>query len=785
MPNMHKSPALFLLIWTATALSMLALLGSGRVVAQGTATPPSPQPLQAATTPAPQVVIVSIDPASGTAGQTTLITISGLNFTPSSGVQMLGIGPIPSNVINATQIRAIVPSNAPPGQYFIQVSDPAGGSARSPGPFSIVASTPTLAPTLQQPLGVSSSEPTQVVAGQSSSLSVFGANFTSNSVVRIVGVGFLPTTFVNGGVLTATIPESLNPGQYAVEVSDPAGGTGRSPSPLIVIGPSPLPPTPLPPPTETVVPTPVPGQPSLFVRAFSASPSSIAPGQTTTLSFEVVNQGNYTALGVAVSVDTGSKFIPANGQAGATLPNMAPGASSRVALKVIAASDATSGPNSIPVSITYSDSSAKTYSSKATLSVEVQKVTEAPQVLLVHYSADPSPVEPGKPIHLQVQVSNVGTDTAFQVLVRLPDKDNILLPGEEGDSFSVGTLAAGKKASVDLPLIVTSSAKDGFQTQPLVISYLQADKVQETTSSITIKIAKMVVETPLLMLSSYDPGADMLKPGDQFHLKVELQNIGKGTANNLVVAFGTGDNTSAPVSSTTTTGDRSNDNSPGPLNIVPSDTFAPLKTGGTVLVGTLEGNGAKTTVAQDFIVNAKVTSGVYSLPITVRYDQPDGTTVQTSLRASLVVVTPPQLQVALQDTLPPSIYVGQAQTLTVKIVNTGKDKVNLTTATFTGANATISSGAETPVSPLDVNGTASVPGVIVADAEGDVTITFTLHYQDDLNRDETIVRTYKIQAVNPPPQPTFVAPVATPEVEQNNSGDFWQRLLFGLLGLGS
>jgi hypothetical protein len=190
-----------------------------------------------------------------------------------------------------------------------------------------------LQPQQETPLSVTGAEPPSVTSGQNNTISVFGANFTNSSVVRLVGFGLLETTFINGNALTAVVPGSVGPGTYTINVSDPANGEAVAPTQLTVnapfvptatftTAPTFSPPTP----TNTLAPpTPVPGQPSLVVRNFTSIPSGVAPGGSVVISFEIVNQGNRTAEGVSVSLDSGGKFVPAAGQASATLPNCGDG----------------------------------------------------------------------------------------------------------------------------------------------------------------------------------------------------------------------------------------------------------------------------------------------------------------------------------------------------------------------------------------------------------------------------------------------------------------------------
>jgi len=131
------------------------------------------------------------------------------------------------------------------------------------------------------------------------------------------------------------------------------------------------------------------------------------------------------------------------------------------------------------------------------------------------------------------------------------------------------------------------------------------------------------------------------------------------------------------------------------------------------------------------------------------------------------------------------LNVGVSQSLNIKIVNTGAYTARLSTLDLKADNAQVTDGSESDVGALDPNGNISIPGSFIPSTDGTVTITLTLHYVDDLNREQTIVKTYQAPAVTPPPPPTSVPPPPTPSSEQTDSQDFLGRLLFGLLGLGS
>jgi hypothetical protein len=631
--------------------------------------------------------------------------------------------------------------------------------------------------------------PLQVVSGEGGILSVFGTDFEADTTVFLEGIGLLETEFINSGALRATLPMSMPRGEYEVGIIRPDGSPLLSGLNLTVRRAPSAPATDEPEPTATVEPTVIPGQPSLIVRSFLANPSNVIPGGTVAITFEIVNQGNRIALGPSVTLSAGGKFAPAGGQAGATLPDIGQGASYTVTLNAIAAMDTPAGPNAVGIKMNYRDFEGKIYDTEATLTVNVGELAEASQVTLARYLLDPNPVEPGEPVTVTVLVTNTGNDLASQVLLRVAGTDSVLLAGPQGDSFPVGDLAPGASASLELPMVVSKEADAGPQPQPLTITYLQKGESKENPGSMTIQVADVVKPEALLLLESYNTGQDVLKPGDRFTLSMTLQNAGEADAANMLVTFGTVDSTDPGNDNDDSSGDNGSTVDTGSsTSTTPSSTFAPLGAGGTMFVGTLNAGGGSITLEQDFIVNGTVDSGIYNLPITIRYTDTDGENAQENLKASVVVVKPPQLRVTLLSPIPESVNTGEPVSVGLDIINTGNDIIRFTTATVETENAEILDGAEVFLGSLDGEENTSVNATVMPLEEGRVSITVSLNYIDDLNREQAIVNTYETEAMMPPPLPEDLGPpidvMPTPTPEPSNDALVGQILL-GLLGLGS
>ncbi len=135
---------------------------------------------------------------------------------------------------------------------------------------------------------------------------------------------------------------------------------------------------------------------------------------------------------------------------------------------------------------------------------------------------------------------------------------------------------------------------------------------------------------PVILLDSYSIGSD----ADA----LTLRNVGQADAPGVLVTFGSLDSLSGSGSTST-----------------PSSAFALLGGGDTLFAGTLSAD-ERTSLEQDFIVNSRVTSGIYSLPITVRYQKSDSTVDQQNLRASLIVIALPCIQTDLASSLQMLVY---------------------------------------------------------------------------------------------------------------------------------
>lgn len=189
----------------------------------------------AVSNPAP--VLSGINPSTASAGAAQFtLTLTGTGFVSNSIARWNGTD-LTTTYVSPSQLTAVIPANllTTTGTINVTVFSPTpGGGASGSSTFTIsAAATPTIA----------SLSPSSVIAGGAQfTLTVNGANFTSDAEVRVGGAA-RATTFVNATQVSALIPASdiASAGVLAVSVRNVSTGALSSDATLSVQAPNPTP----------------------------------------------------------------------------------------------------------------------------------------------------------------------------------------------------------------------------------------------------------------------------------------------------------------------------------------------------------------------------------------------------------------------------------------------------------------------------------------------------------------------------------------------------------------
>ena len=305
-------------------------------------------------------------------------------------------------------------------------------------------------------------------------------------------------------------------------------------------------------------------------------------------------------------------------------------------------------------------------------------------------------------------------------------------------------------------------------------------------SGVTIEVGEKQTSEPLFLLDTYSSDPDALTPGDRFSLSLTIVNEGDTEARDVTLTFGGAQPRRSDTETDATPSAQSTPSSGSSTSS--STTFAPTGSGATHLIGNVEASGGTIDLTQDFIVNGTVNSGIYDLPITLRYVGSEGTTVQETLTANLLVLRPPRLRIALEEPIAgPDYPVGEITTVSLTVINIGRTDVALTIGALETENANVISGAESFIGTLRPGEDRTIDADIMADEEGEVTLNYTLTYIDDFDQEQTITRSYTADAVvvERPPDDFAIPDEFAPPVMEEPERDWISRLVLAFMGLGS
>jgi hypothetical protein len=191
----------------------------------------------------PFPTLTSLSPNSGTAGQSLSVTLSGTGFVNGVSIAAFGDGIVvnsaTSNTAGTQMVTAITISpTAAIGTRNVSVTNPApgGGAMTLNGSFSILAPAPTIS-------GIS---PSIVVRGQTTLVTIAGANFFTGTTSISLGAGIVVNSFAVNSLaqMTAniTVGAEASTGTRDVVVTNapPGGGSATLSGVLTVQNPFPV-----------------------------------------------------------------------------------------------------------------------------------------------------------------------------------------------------------------------------------------------------------------------------------------------------------------------------------------------------------------------------------------------------------------------------------------------------------------------------------------------------------------------------------------------------------------
>lgn len=599
-------------------------------------------------------------------------------------------------------------------------------------------------------LALTGIEPSSLVSQKGGALSVYGNDFTTATVVRVVGHGLLDTTYVNSEALQAAVPPGVRPGTYDIQVAE-TGISATLPAALTIVAATP---TPGPTPAPTPNPTPVPGQPNITILNYSTDPARVVAGRKFVVTVEIYNNGSRAGENTLVTFPGGT-FVP-QGQTGHLLWQLHINHKAVVTQGMRAPNGLVSGTYNLQIKVSANDYEGRHFEFPDTVAVEVTGVGHGrPQLVIEKARTQPPSLGPGDAFSLTLQLANQGNRTATGVVVGTASID-LAVPADGGNETALNAIGIGQRTTVTLPLVLAETAAGGRQGLGISLDYGDYQgATYADQQNVGLAVVTALVDRPQLVVDDYHTTPDTLRPGDALTLTVRVTNVGGGEAERLLLTLG----------------------GEGAADLGP---FAPLRSSNVKFVSQVNAGGT-IEVTQPLVVDGSAQSGSYGLQLALAYDDARGTRHTDSQLISLLVRRRPHFQIDYYRPVGMPT-VGQPFPIPVEATNVGRTLVNVSTLELTSEDLEIEAGSLF-VGPLDGGTSASLEATAIAHDAGTAEVMVSVHYLDDFDQRQAVTQTLTVE-VEEPRITTPEADAEPPEQEAGLLGRVW-AFLRALLGLGS
>ncbi|MEP7134974.1 MAG: IPT/TIG domain-containing protein [Chloroflexota bacterium] len=378
-------------------------------------------------------------------------------------------------------------------------------------------------------------------------------------------------------------------------------------------------------------------------------------------------------------------------------------------------------------------------------------------------------VQTGKEFTLKVVVENMGQATAYNAQAAFTSTD--LVPTKTGGVAALGAVPFDEERDASQTFYVaTELVGKTILTVDMTMTYYDdkgatySDKftlsvpVNGTSTSggggsIAATATPTGVKSSQLVISSYSADVDPLQPGEQFALKMSVQNVGNAKAQRITMIIGGG-----------TSGTSGGTPQPGGVSGGSGDfaNFAPVGASNVQSIGDL-GVGDKADVSQNLIVNVSTNPGAYPMKVTFSYLNDKGEVINDEQVITLLVYSLPSVDVSFYR-VPDPFFVGQPGALPIQVVNLGKRLAVLGNIKLSAGSGQIDNGTSL-VGSLDAGGYFTLDSMFTAEQSGPQTLDVVIEYVDDFNQARTLTKKLEIEV-----QEGFIEPTPDPSLNGGGGG---------------
>lgn len=297
----------------------------------------------------------------------------------------------------------------------------------------------------------------------------------------------------------------------------------------------------------TPAPTPEPAQPKeqaappvLVTRSSLAKP--LGANEAADIVVTIQNAGSTKMLQPLASFSASESLLIANDVSNVVLPDIEPGKSTTVTLRVQAAREISSSAQSVQVDLKYGYESAgqllqASSSDKLNLSAAPSVTpgpgtdSATPNIVIRDFSYGDANIAAGSRFTLSFKFQNMGRMKVENVVASIDGGENFALDGGTS-TFYYDSLAARGEQSQTVPLQALPTAKSGAQAVTVSFKYEYVDGGKRTATSSEVKVAVPVVQKDRFQVNA--PALpESCTVGEECVLTLNYVNRGKTEVSNV------------------------------------------------------------------------------------------------------------------------------------------------------------------------------------------------------------------------------------------------------------
>ena len=368
---------------------------------------------------------------------------------------------------------------------------------------------------------------------------------------------------------------------------------------------------------------------------------------------------------------------------------------------------------------------------------------------VVRSSSIKGDVKTGANVTLKVVVENVGQATAYGGQAVYTSSD--LVPTKTGGLVAFGTVPYDYEVDVSQTFYVSAQLYGAV----VVVVDLTMTYYDEKGTSYSDKFTLSVpvnagpvysgpaaatstptsVKSSQLVITGYSSDVDPLQPGQQFKLKLTVQNVGNANAQRITMIVGGG-----------SSGGGSLTPQPGGVSAGSGDfaNFAPVGASNVQSLGDLKA-GDQIQAVQNLIVNVSTNPGAYPMKVTFSYLNDKNEIINDEQVITLLVYSLPNVNVSFYRP-PDPFFAGQPGMLPIQVVNVGKRFTVFGDIKIEAEGGTIENGTSL-IGSLDAGGYFTLDAMLFPDQPGTTTLNITIDYIDDFNQPRVIKKTLDVEVM--------------------------------------